>query len=150
MITWGEMVYGAALSAVLAVFVVVVVARQRRWLVIVAVAAGAFAGPVAWNAILHRTGAHQFFVDAPIRVFPIICETGWLVCHGGEPEGITDLAVTAVPQATDIDATAQVTPKVGQSPGCGRRGGRRDGSASGWRSVRWSSWWRWPSARRPG
>jgi hypothetical protein len=34
----------------------------------------------------------------------------------GEPEGITDLTVTAVPQATIIDATAQVTPRVGQSP----------------------------------
>ena len=28
------------------------------------------AGPLFWNAILHRVGASEFFVDAPIAVMP--------------------------------------------------------------------------------
>lgn len=28
-------------------------------------------GPVAWNAILHATAANQFFVDAPVPLFPV-------------------------------------------------------------------------------
>lgn len=47
------------------------VAGQRRPSVLLTVALGAFAGPVAWNAILHATAANQFFVGAPIVVFPI-------------------------------------------------------------------------------
>ncbi len=70
MISWGVIVYGAALSAVLAV-VLVLLARERRPLVLAAVALGAAAGPIAWNAILRATAADQFFHDAPIPVFPI-------------------------------------------------------------------------------
>jgi len=38
--------------------------------VILTAAAGALLGPLAWNTILHHTGG-DFFVDAPIVVFPI-------------------------------------------------------------------------------
>jgi hydroxyethylthiazole kinase-like sugar kinase family protein len=69
-LSWGVIAYGAALSAVLAVLLAQTV-RTRAPAVLGAVAAGAFAGPVAWNAILGATSAHQFFVDAPIPVFPI-------------------------------------------------------------------------------
>jgi hypothetical protein len=62
MLSWGTIAYGAALSAVLGVLLALV-ARERRPLVLVAVAVGAGGGPVAWNA--------QFFVDAPIPAFPI-------------------------------------------------------------------------------
>jgi hypothetical protein len=70
MLSWGVIVYGAALSAILAVLFAVAV-RQRSLPVLVAIAVGAFAGPVAWNAMLRATAADQFFVDAPIPVFPI-------------------------------------------------------------------------------
>ncbi|WP_211482542.1 hypothetical protein [Arthrobacter sp. OV608] len=36
-----------------------------------AVAVGAFAGPFAWNAVLRAVDAPQFFVDAPLPVFPV-------------------------------------------------------------------------------
>jgi hypothetical protein len=71
MLPWGVIAYGAALSAVLAVVLVAVIGRQRSPGVLVTVAVGAFAGPVAWNAILRATAATQFFRDAPIPVFPV-------------------------------------------------------------------------------
>lgn len=70
MLSWGVIAYGAALSAVLAVLLVLL-AGVRAPAVLVAVAVGAFAGPVAWNAILWATAANEFFVDAPIPVFPV-------------------------------------------------------------------------------
>lgn len=71
MLSWWIIAYGAALSALLAVALVALVAGQHRPSVLLTVALGAFAGPVAWNAILRATTANQFFVDAPILVFPI-------------------------------------------------------------------------------
>lgn len=70
MLSWGTIAYGAALSAVAAAVAVVLILRERRrdvWL-LAAVAAGA--GAFAWNAILRHTGG-DFFVDAPVAVFPI-------------------------------------------------------------------------------
>ena len=69
MLSWGTIAYGAALSAVLAVLLAAI--AHRRIAVLATVAAGAFAGPVAWNAILRATHADQFFTDAPIPVFPV-------------------------------------------------------------------------------
>lgn len=71
MLTWGEICYGAALSAVLAVLLVALVGRERRPSVLSLVVAGAFLAPVAWNAILRAAHGDQFFTDAPIVVFPI-------------------------------------------------------------------------------
>jgi hypothetical protein len=34
-------------------------------------AAAAALGPLAWNAILRSVGGREFFVDAPILVFPV-------------------------------------------------------------------------------
>jgi hypothetical protein len=70
-LTWSTIGYGAALSAVLAVLLALLLARERRATVLLGVAAGAFVGPVAWNAVLRATAANQFFVDAPIAVFPV-------------------------------------------------------------------------------
>jgi hypothetical protein len=70
MLSWGVIAYGGALSAILGVLFALAV-RQRALPVLVAITAGAFAGPVAWNAMLRATAANQFFVDAPIPVFPI-------------------------------------------------------------------------------
>lgn len=71
MLSWGVIGYGAALSAVAAVLLVLLIARERHPVALAAVAAAAIAGPVAWNAILRATRADQFFTDAPIVVFPI-------------------------------------------------------------------------------
>jgi hypothetical protein len=70
MLSWAVIAYGGALSALLAVLLALA-ARERAPAVLVVIAAGAFAGPVGWNAILRATAANQFFVDAPIPVFPI-------------------------------------------------------------------------------
>ncbi|MDQ0381448.1 hypothetical protein [Amycolatopsis thermophila] len=71
MLSWGAIAYGAALSAVLAVLLVLAAARERRPGTLATVAAGAVLGPAAWNAILRATDASQFFTDAPIPFFPI-------------------------------------------------------------------------------
>jgi hypothetical protein len=71
MLAWTTISYGAALSALAALVLVFLVARDRRLGTLVAVAIGAFAGPFAWNAILRAVNAPQFFVDAPLPVFPV-------------------------------------------------------------------------------
>jgi hypothetical protein len=87
MLSWGVIAYGGALSALLAVLLALA-ARERAPAVLVVIAAGAFAGPVGWNAILRATAANQFFVDAPIPVFPISWQdTG---------SGVVALAILAV------------------------------------------------------
>ena len=70
MIGWGSILYGAALSA-LAAAIVVWLIRERRPAVVASAALAAAAGPIAWNAILHHLDAREFFVDAPIPVFPV-------------------------------------------------------------------------------
>ena len=71
MLSWGVILYGAVLSAILAVVLVFLVARERGPWVLAAVAVGAVAGPVAWNAILRAVNGSRFFVDAPIPFFPV-------------------------------------------------------------------------------
>lgn len=71
MLAWTTISYGAALSALVALALVFLAARERRPATLTAVAVGAFAGPFAWNAILRAVNAPQFFVDAPLPVFPI-------------------------------------------------------------------------------
>jgi hypothetical protein len=70
-ISWPTILYGAALSALAAAAAVGILFRERRPSVLISAAAAAAAGALAWNAILHRVGGRQFFVDAPIAVFPI-------------------------------------------------------------------------------
>lgn len=85
---WSTVAYGAVLSAVLAGVLVALAVRPRRLAVIAAAALAAAVGPLAWNAILNRLGAAEFFVDAPIPVFPISWQdTG---------SGVFALAVAAV------------------------------------------------------
>ena len=70
MLSWGTMLYGALLSAVLAGVLVAATFRPRRMSVIVTAAACALAAPLAWNAILRATHGSQFFTDAPVAVMP--------------------------------------------------------------------------------
>lgn len=71
MISWSSVIYGAVLSALFAAVLVFLIGRERRVGVIAAAAAGAIAGPVAWNAILIAVDGSQFFVDAPVPWFPV-------------------------------------------------------------------------------
>ena len=71
MIEWPQIAYGAALSALAAAAVLTLVARPRRLSVIGTGAAAAALGALAWNAILLAVDGRQFFVDAPIAVFPV-------------------------------------------------------------------------------
>jgi hypothetical protein len=88
MISWSTIVYGAALSALLAGALVALTARGHRLSAGVAAALGAAAGPVAWNAILRATHASTFFTDAPIAVMPASWQdTG---------SGVFALAATAI------------------------------------------------------
>ena len=70
MLSWGSILYGAALSAVAAGVLLAIVARPRQPAVILTGVVAAAAGPLAWNAILRATHASQFFTDAPLRLLP--------------------------------------------------------------------------------
>ena len=70
MLSWGTIVYGAALAAVAAAGLVALAIRPRRAGGIGVSAVGAFAGSLAWNAILRATHADEFFTDAPVAVMP--------------------------------------------------------------------------------
>jgi hypothetical protein len=69
-ISWATILYGAALSAVAAVLLVLAVRRDRRVDVLAVSAVAGALGPFLWNAILHRVGAREFFVDAPLSLMP--------------------------------------------------------------------------------
>jgi hypothetical protein len=70
MLSWGTILYGAALSAVAALVLVAAALRERRPVVLAVAAVSAAAGALMWNAILHRVHAPEFFVDAPVAVLP--------------------------------------------------------------------------------
>lgn len=88
MLSWGTMIYGAVLSALLGAVLVAAVLRPRRPAVIATAAVGALLGPLAWNAILRAAHGTQFFTDAPIAVMPASWQdTG---------SGVFTIAVTAL------------------------------------------------------
>lgn len=67
-----SMLYGAGLSAVLAVLVVAFLAKDRRPGVLITAALSAFVMPLAWNTILRLTGSTGAFShDIPFRPFPV-------------------------------------------------------------------------------
>lgn len=70
MLSWPTIFYGAFLSAVAAALLVFAVRRERRLDVLGAAALSGALGPFLWNAILHRVGGSEFFVDAPVAVMP--------------------------------------------------------------------------------
>ena len=70
MISWGTILYGAALSGAGAAAALLVLG-ERRVRFAIACTVAALTAPVAWNAILRATHAHEFFTDAPITVMPI-------------------------------------------------------------------------------
>lgn len=70
MLSWWAIAYGAILSGIAAAAGLRFVLGVRRPSVLLTGALAALAGPLAWNAILRHTGG-DFFVDAPVVVFPI-------------------------------------------------------------------------------
>jgi hypothetical protein len=70
---WSAVAYGVAISAVLAAAAVALLLGERRLPVLASAAVAAAIGPLAWDLILRDTGG-QFFVDAPIVVFPVSYE----------------------------------------------------------------------------
>ena len=93
MIGWGAILYGAGLSAVFALAAVILILRERSPRTLLVVAATALAGPIAWNAVLHSVNANDFFVDAPVKVFPVSwqdCGSGvWTLAVAGVAQGLT-------------------------------------------------------------
>jgi hypothetical protein len=69
-ISWATILYGAVLSGIAAALLVFAVRRDRRPDLLVAAAVSGAVGPLLWNAILHRVGGREFFVDAPVTVMP--------------------------------------------------------------------------------
>jgi hypothetical protein len=73
--TLNVMLYGAALSALLAAILVTLVTlpfRPRRISTVLTAATSAFLGPVSWNWVLRSTGATGAFShDAPVPPMPI-------------------------------------------------------------------------------
>ena len=69
-LSWGSITYGAVLSGGLGAVLLALLFRERRASVLGAAAAATLLGPLTWNAILRHTGG-EFFVDAPIAVFPV-------------------------------------------------------------------------------
>lgn len=68
----GAMLYGAALSSVLAVLLVAVAAKARRIAVLATAGTAAFLMPICWNSILRTTGATAAFShDLPFKPFPV-------------------------------------------------------------------------------
>jgi hypothetical protein len=65
-----SILYGAALSAVVADAALALVDRPRQLAVILTGALATGTGPLVWNAILRATHASQFFTDAPLRLLP--------------------------------------------------------------------------------
>ena len=71
MIAWSQILYGAALSALLTAALLAFALRPRRLAVIATGAVAAAAGPIAWNAILRAAHGDRFFTDAPLAIFPV-------------------------------------------------------------------------------
>jgi hypothetical protein len=81
-VPYTQMIYGAALSAVLAVGLVALLGGSRRPTVLIAVALAGFVMPLCWNLVLRTTGATGLFShDLPFKPFPISWQdTGSGVC----------------------------------------------------------------------
>nr|WP_236822431.1 hypothetical protein [Arthrobacter sp. Chr15] len=71
MLSLGQIVLGALMSAVAGGALVALTVRGRRYATWGAGAVAAFVGPFAWNLILAAAGGAGFFVDAPIPFFPV-------------------------------------------------------------------------------
>jgi len=70
LISFGQIGYGAVLTALGVVLVLVVALRERRSAIVGSAIFATAASVIGWNAILRATHAENFFTDAPVAVFP--------------------------------------------------------------------------------
>jgi hypothetical protein len=111
LLSWASILYGAALSAVVAAAALAALARPRQATVIVAGVLATAAGPIAWNAVLRATHASQFFTDAPVAVLPASWQdTG---------SGVFALAATAVLLSVGPLAATPARRTIGRATACG-------------------------------
>lgn len=111
MLSWASILYGAALSAVVAAAAPAALARPRQATVTVAGVLATAAGPIAWNAILRATHASQFSTDAPVAVLPASWQdTG---------SGVFALATTAVLLGVGPLGAAPARRMIGLATACG-------------------------------
>lgn len=67
-----QMLYGAALSALVSAALVALVGKSRRRAVLTTCAFAAFLMPIAWNTILNLTGTTDAMShDLPLRILPV-------------------------------------------------------------------------------
>jgi hypothetical protein len=67
-----QILYGAALSALVSVALVAFAGRSRKLTILATCALAAFLMPIAWNTILRLTGATDAMSrDLPLRILPI-------------------------------------------------------------------------------
>src|SRR5215203_758930 len=79
MIGWNQILYGAGLSAAAAVLLLLTRSRQpmllltrsRQPMLLLTGGLATGAGAAVWNAILRAANGSGFFVDAPLRFFPV-------------------------------------------------------------------------------
>ncbi len=114
MLSWASILYGAALSAVVAGAALAALARPRRPAVILTGVVATAAGPLAWNAILRATHASQFFTDAPLRLLP----ASWQ----DSGSGVFALAATALLLGVGPLAAAPARRTIGLAALCGLAG----------------------------
>jgi hypothetical protein len=111
MLSWASILYGAALSAVVAGVALAALVRPRRLTVILTAVLATAVGPLGWNAILRATHASQFFTDAPLRLLPASWQdTG---------SGVFALAATAVLLGVGPLAAAPARRTIGLAALCG-------------------------------
>ena len=110
MISWATVLYGAALTFVL-VAAAALSARQRLASVLAAATASA-GGAIAWNALLHATGGHNFFADAPVAVLHVSWQdTG----SGVFALAATSVVLGLVPNVARPQARRHVSPPCPRS-----------------------------------
>src|SRR4051795_2716695 len=71
--SWGAVGFGVVLSGVVAGAALALLLRERRPSVLLVGGLAAAVGPLCWDLILRHTGG-DFFVDAPVVVFPVSFE----------------------------------------------------------------------------
>jgi hypothetical protein len=71
MLSWAQILYGLAVTAVAETLLTVVVPRWRRLPLIATVVVVAVLAVLGWQTVLRVTHAREFFTDLPFRPFPI-------------------------------------------------------------------------------
>jgi len=109
--SYGHMLYGALWSVLAAVIFVLVIARERRMLVLAACGLTAFLSPLAWNIILRTTETTSMFShDLPFRPFPVSWQdVGSGVFTLGGSSALLSLAVARSQRAAEVGVLAALT-----------------------------------------